>query len=372
MTRFAGANKDKKMNTRFLILAGTVVLTGAAWAQLEADALDASFGKQSDSLVDRFTFGSYGELHGRVGDGSDNIDMHRLVGMLNFQVTEKLRFISELEFEHVFYHEEGNGKENMQIEIEQAYFEYALQQDLLLNAGIQLVPVGIINQVHEPTTFYGVERPNVEKYLIPTTWWEAAAGVTKTYDNGLQLDVMLHTGMDMSSDGYIRSGRPKLDTNQYLEDQSWAVTSRAKYTGIAGLELAGSLQYQDDVSSTVDGNQSAWLAEAHAIYRKGGFEMRALATGWNIDGFSKADTKDQWGYYLEPSYKFDIPGGELGYFARFSQYDYYNKGRKSVEEYTVGVNYWPIEEVVFKADYTVEDRNTSDAEVINFGIGYFF
>lgn len=361
------------MNRRILTaLTLQAALLGAAFAGNEADALDDSFGRTESHFADRFTFGSYGELHARTGDGDDNIDFHRLVGLLNFEITDKVKFVSEVEFEHVFYHDEAGGDEDLKIEVEQAYIEYAVADDLLVNTGIQLVPVGIINVTHEPTTFYGVERPNVEKYIIPSTWWEGALGVVKTFESGVQLDLMVHTAMDMGSNGYIRSGRPKLDLNQYLEDQNAAVTGRVKYTGISGVELATTLQYQQDVSTTVGGDQSTFLVEGHGIYRKGGFEFRALGAYWNVDGFTGIDATDQWGYYLEPSYKFDIPGGDLGVFFRFSQFEYFNTTRRDVTETTVGVNYWPIEEVVLKADYTnIASRGVHD-ETINFGLGYYF
>lgn len=348
------------------------VLAGAAFAGNEADALDESFGKTDDTFTDRFKFGSYGELHARAGDGADNIDFHRLVGLLDIKITDRVKFVSEVEFEHVFYTEEWSGDEDLQIELEQAYLDFAIADDLHLNTGIQLVPVGIVNVTHEPTTFFGVERPNVEKYIIPSTWWEGAVGVVKTFDSGLQLDLMAHTAMDMTGAGYIRSGRPKLDLNQYTEDQSWGVTGRAKYTGIAGVELATSLQYQQDVSSTMAGDQSTFLAEGHGIYRKGGFEFRALAAYWNVDGFAIADTEDQWGYYLEPSYTWDIPWGDVGVFARFSQYEYFNATRKENKEYSIGVNYWPIEEVVVKFDYTNIDEGAVNNETVNLGVGYYF
>lgn len=359
---------------RHLTLAAAlqVSLLASAFAGNEADALDGSFSQTDKSFSDRFTFGSYGELHSRVGDGNDNIDLHRLVAMINFELTERMKFVTEVEFEHAYYWAEDGNDDDFLIEVEQAYVEYAFENELLLNTGIQLVPVGIINLVHEPTTFYGVERPNVEKYIIPTTWWEAAVGVVKTYDSGLQLDFMTHTAMDMSSPGYIRSGRPKLDLNQYTENQSWAVTGRARYTGISGVELATTLQYQHDVSSTVSGNQHTMLAESHAIYRKGGFEFRALAAYWNVDGFSDPDIENQWGYYLEPSYTFDIPWGKAGFFGRFGQYEYFNQTRRENHEFVVGANYWPIEEVVLKVDYNYTVANGPDDKTVNFGIGYFF
>lgn len=361
------------MNRHFFILATLHAgLLGSAMAGAEVNAFDDSFNKTEKSFWDRFTLGSYGELHSRVGDGDDNIDMHRLVGLLNFQITDHVKLVSEVEFEHAFYWDENGGDEDYEIEIEQAYLEYTLRDDLLLTAGIQLVPVGIVSVTHEPTTFYGVERPNVEKYILPSTWWEGALGVVKTYESGLQLDFMVHTAMDMSRDGYIRSGRPKLDWNQYAEDQSWGVTGRAKYTGISGLELATTLQYQQDVSSTVSGDQSTMLAEGHAIYRKGGFEFRALTAYWNVDGFANSETEDQWGYYLEPSYTVDIPWGRAGVFARFSQFEYFNGKRRDNDEISVGANYWPIDEVVVKVDYTYIDSNHVDSRAVNFGLGYFF
>lgn len=358
--------------TILIVTAMQAALFGTLQAGNEANALDDSFGKTEKTFFDRFTFGSYGELHSRVGDGDDNIDFHRLVALMNFEITEQVKFVSEVEFEHVFYHDEAGGEEDLEIEIEQAYIEYALADDLLINTGIQLVPVGIINVTHEPTTFYGVERPNVERYIIPSTWWEAAATVVKTFDSGLQLDLMAHSAMDMSKAGYIRSGRPKLDLNQYTEDQSWGVTGRAKYTGISGVELASTMQYQQDVSSTVAGDQNTFLLEGHGIYRKGGFELRALGAYWNVDGFTGIEAEDQWGYYIEPSYTFNIPWGKTGVFARFSQYEYFNSVRKESKEYAVGANYWPIDEVVLKVDYTNIDEGSVNNETVNFGIGYYF
>ena len=350
----------------------SAALLGIASAGTEADALDGSFGAKEETFFDRFTFGSYGELHGRAGDGEDNIDAHRLVLLTDFQVSKRIKFVSELEFEHVYYRGQSGGEKDEVTEVEQAYFEFTLRDDLLLNAGIQLIPVGIINPTHEPTTFYGVERPNVEKYIIPSTWWEGALGIVKTYESGFQLDVMAHSALDMKSDGYIRSGRPKLHLSDYQDTHSWGLTSRVKYTGIAGLELAGALQYQDDTSSTISGKQSTILAETHAIYRKGNFEIRALAAYWDVDGYSNSDANNQWGYYIEPSYAVDMPKGKAGVFARFSQYEYFNGTRRDQKEFSVGVNYWPIEEVVLKTDYTNIDKGGEHDETYNFGIGYYF
>ena len=122
-----------------------------------------------------------------------------------------------------------------------------LDNDLVVQAGAFLVPVGITNETHEPTTFYGVERNKIESEIIPTTWTEFGVLLRKNYDNGLQWDLAVHRGLSVDEanvnlDGPdIRNGRQKTDT---FDDIGSAATARVRYTGINGLELGGSLQYQ--------------------------------------------------------------------------------------------------------------------------------
>ena len=72
-----------------------------------------------------------------------------------------------------------------------------------------LVPVGIMNETHEPPSFYGVERNDVEKYLIPATWWAAGVKVSHKLNNGLRFEAMISEGLKGSTAGYIRGGRQK-------------------------------------------------------------------------------------------------------------------------------------------------------------------
>ena len=363
--------------TLFTTAALSYALLGASFAGSEVDALDASLISKEKSFLDRFTFGSYGEIHARVGDGTDNIDPHRIVLFADFELTEKLKFITETELEHFQTKEEGGKwtKDNLEFKVEQAYFEYSFSEDITGYAGLVLVPVGVLNQTHEPTTFYGVERPNVEKYILPTTWTELSIGASKKYDNGLQVDAVLHSGLD-TANGYIRGGRSNYQFEEYKQNtDSWAVTTRAKYTGIAGVELAGSLQYQYDTSSSLDGQQDAILASTHGIYRNGGFQFIALASYWNVDGYADKDTQDQWGYYLEPSYAWDTSIGKVGVFGRFSQYEYFNGASKSeLTEFSVGSNYWLNENWVVKADYNNADQKgvAGSSETYNFGVGWSY
>ena len=99
-------------------------------------------------------------LESRDGTIHNNgrLDVHRLVTFIGYNFDDKTSFISELEFEHV-----------SEVYVEQAFLDYRFKDNISLNTGLMLIPMGIQNLYHEPPTFNGVERTNVDKYIIPTT-----------------------------------------------------------------------------------------------------------------------------------------------------------------------------------------------------------
>ncbi|MCK5478519.1 MAG: hypothetical protein KAI44_06355 [Methylococcales bacterium] len=120
------------------------------------------------------TIGGYGELHYQNrsvegGSHKEEVDFHRFVLFFGHEFTDNLRFFSELELEHSFIKDTKDGSSGGEVELEQAYLEYDFNQSASAKAGLFLMPVGIINETHEPNTFYGVERNEVEKNIIPTT-----------------------------------------------------------------------------------------------------------------------------------------------------------------------------------------------------------
>ena len=370
--------KSKAITSTLVAICSTAALQAQSTTTQESD-IDALFVKtgtqlKANSISERFTFGSYGELHGRIGDGDDNLDLHRIVLLGNIKITEKLRFITEVEFEHSLFHSESGAGKELEKEFEQGYFEYSFNKSTTFNAGVQIIPVGIVNTYHEPTVFNGVERPNVERNIIPSTWREASVGMVKQFDNGFALNAVVHAGLDTSrgSEGNIRGGRP--GNRDYLHaPESLAVTLAGRYSAIPGIELGGAIQYQNDISSSVAGSQSAFLFESHGVYTKGNFELRALGAYWKADDYNGLDVDGQWGYYIEPAYKIDTPIGKAAVFTRFSRYNYLKGTAKTDRtEYTIGMNFWPTDETVLKVDYTNSTDGKVNDETVNFGIGYYF
>jgi hypothetical protein len=238
-----------------------------------------------------------------------------------------------------------------------------------------LVPVGILNETHEPTTFYGVERNPIETYIIPTTWWEGGAALTgRIGESGFSYDLAVTSGLDGGTS--IRGGRQKVAK---ANASDLAYTGRLKFTGVRGLELAGTVNYQSDMTQSADPNiNDAILLSAHAIYNISNFQLRALYGNWDIDVTSAASADDQAkskqdGYYVEGSWKF-TPA--VGVFARYNVWDNGGIGDTEQTQTDLGVNYWPHEQVVLKADVQSQShgaaKTSGELDGFNLAIGYYF
>lgn len=355
-----------------------------------ADALEVieEKGVASNSTaawVEKTSIGGYGELHYNNlenqkvgGSDKDEIDFHRFVLFFGHEFTEKTRFFSEFELEHGLA---GDGKPG-EVELEQAYIEHDYADNHSFKAGQFLMPIGILNETHEPETFYGVERNNIEKNIVPATWWEAGLNMQGYIAEGLRYDAAATSGLyiDAGAGDYkVRDGRQKVAK---AKADDLAYTGRLKYTGLKGLELAATLQYQSDLfqSDTFGGydGAGATLFEAHATYETGPFALRALYAQWDMDGdFEKATGKagsdQQLGWYVEPSLKLS---DNIGVFARYGEWDN-QAGDSSDTEYgqwDIGVNYWLTPQVVFKADYQDQDspEGKDEYDGFNLGVGYSF
>lgn len=326
----------------------------------------------------RTSLGGYGELHynGLRDNADDSVDFHRFVLFINHDFNDRLRMFSEIELEHAL---SGDGEPG-EVELEQAFIEYDINDQHQARAGLFLLPVGILNETHEPPTFFGVERNPVESNIIPSTWWEAGVGVNGELGNGFSYDFAVHSGLDTPTTGgnayRIRNGRQKVAS---ADADKGAVTGRVQWSGMPGIKVGVSTQYQQDVTQG-NGTESvsATLLETHADIRKGPWGLRALYARWDLDGTAPSliGRDEQTGWYIEPSYTFDTAIGDVGIFARYNQYDN-NAGISTDTEITqtdVGINYWPHPDVVLKADMAFIDNpaGTPDDEVLNLGVGFQF
>lgn len=362
------------------------------------EAVEVAQTSSGASWADKTTVGGYGELHynnlddqnDTIGgdDSFDQVDFHRFVLYFGHQFNDDIRFFSELEIEHSLAGDDKPGE----VEVEQAWLEMDITDQHRVRGGLDILPIGLINPTHEPNTFYGVERNRIETEIIPATWWEAGVGLIGEVAPGWNYDVVAHSGLMVPISGGSafrpRSGRLKVAE---ARDQDIAVTGRVRYTGVPGLEVGVSGQYQADITGTADTfDIGATLFEGHVDWKHAsGFGLRALYARWDLDSDNgldpasvNADTLDGW--YIEPAYRFRIPNsrlGEIGVFARYSMWDERNRLSgadfrfEEFDEITVGMNWWPHQNVAVKFDYQWQDADgpvDSLFDGFNLGIGYQF
>jgi hypothetical protein len=325
------------------------------------------------------SLGGYAEVHYNNLNGDTaaqdktEIDLHRFVLFLGHQFSEDVRFYSELEVEHAVAGEGADGE----VELEQAFIEWDYMRGHAARAGVFLMPVGLLNETHEPDTFYGVERNNVERNIIPTTWWEAGLGASGEVLPGLSYNASVTSGLKLADGDFkVRDGRQKASE---ADANDLAYTAALSYVAAPGVTIGGTVQYQSDLTqsdpaSTV-GRIDGVLTEAHIDVQRGNLGLRALVANWSFDDEINqlADGADQqFGWYLEPSY---LLSDNLGVFARYSEWDNQagaNLATKT-DQIDLGFNYWLVDNVVLKADYQIQDSEANKGQDgFNLGVGWSF
>ncbi len=357
--------------------------------------------RTATSAWDKFSFGGYGEIHANFaegddadGDSNDQIDIHRFVTYIGYDFADWLKFTSEIEIEHAMVSSGDSGE----LEIEQAYLDFLLSDYANVRVGRTLVPVGYLNQHHEPTTFNGVERPNFYKSIIPTTWWSDGAGLFGSLGD-LSYQVSVLGGLDgseISSSG-IRDSR--LKERPSLNDPAYAL--RLDYTPLAGrdlkLRLGASLYY----SGLNNGNKGddpdikgdLAIYEADFSLNVQDFDFSGAVAWEEISGvetLSAGVAEEIFGYYLEAGYHFFPASWRTGklakadavFFIRYDDYDTQDKmptgvlgdPSKDRHDWTMGLSFYPVSNVVVKADYQIlkSEADTDPDNTINLGIGWQF
>ena len=356
-----------------------------AAVKMQGEVQEASVSRiaKAAKKFEKMHIGGYGELHYQDtetdgGTKDKNVDAHRYVLFFGYDFTDKVRFRSEFELEHGLVKDTADGSNGGEVELEQMYIEWDVTDQTSLKTGVILVPVGILNENHEPPTFYGVERIEVEKYLLPTTWWSAGVEVVHKMKNGLTFEAMISEGMKGTTAMYIRGGRQK-SANATANDLAY--TARVTYTGLPGLKASVFYNHQADFTQLSSDNiDKLDLYGASAIYNWGdGFEVRALHVQAEFDGKDEsgadfaAGFDEQQGTFLELSKR----TGNLGFFVNNSVVS----GESVSRQYTVvqyGINWWyPGSNAVLKANwydksYPNPSKASSEKDGIHLGVGYEF
>jgi len=364
------------------------------------------------------SIGGYGEYRVRtfVGEDSDGLSTEavalRAVLYVGYKFNDKWLVNSEYEFEHA-------SSSGGSVSVEFANIDWQALDDHGMRVGLVLVPMGFINEIHEPTFFYGAERPEVEKRIIPTTWREIGGGVFGRFADGrvsyraYGINGLDATGFDETG---IRGGRQK--GSKALADH-WAFVGRTDVDIVDGLSMGGSVYVGPSGQNQTydhdgDGDNEppdppptpevavpktvTTIYELHAEYKAHGLSVRGLFTQAFIGDAAELNTAlgnngpgDEVAERMLGAY------GEIGYdvlplvwknarasvepFFRYERLDTQNRmaaGNTANPNYvrdiyTVGLHIKPIENIVFKVDYrNIKPKGGVVANQVQFGAGFVF
>ncbi|MCP4443888.1 MAG: hypothetical protein GY811_00900 [Myxococcales bacterium] len=390
-----------------LLLLTVAALPSSAFAEdtgpdLELPAEEETAEKVVQAPANSVTIGGYGELHyTRVdpedGQVSNEIDMHRMVLYVGRQFSDRISFSSEIEVEHAIV---GDGKVG-EVSVEQAVIDYRFTDPsdsagvMGMRAGIMLVPMGIVNIWHEPNTFHGVERPNVDKVIIPSTWREGGVSFYHKPTEQLSYEAGIMGGLNplkFSAKSGIRGGRQKVGE---ARTDGLAFTARGQFspTGQTVLGVSGYYSMAGKNADVVDADVAVLGVSADARGKFEGFEAKAEFAMFTIgdtdvlnavtDGAGDpiTDVADTiMGTYAELAYDvfhtMDMDE-QLLPFARLEYYDTDpDDDTRTIVDIVAGLTFRPIPQVAFKGDVVFRrkggDVDGDNSTLLNLGVGFLY
>jgi hypothetical protein len=348
------------------------------------------------------SFGGYGEMlyenyAGAVDSGvrataRDQFDMLRGILYTGYKYNDRVIFNSEIEYEH------GSTGLGGEVSVEFAYLDLLVRPEVGVRTGLVLVPMGLVNELHEPTAYLGAKRSVTENAIIPSTWREMGAGVFgETGQLSWRAYVVNSLNGRNFTAGGVRGGRQK-GARALIEDL--ALTGRVDWQPIVGTTVGASFftgntgQANLVNNSVVEGNYTVYDLHADARFR--GAIVRALYARGTLDDAAELNAlngltgnrsvgSSLGGWYLEAGYDLSslVRFGEMSFtpYARYEQVDTQRRvpagfSRNPANDQTIftyGIQFKPIEQIVFKADYqNVDNEAGTGLDQWNIGIGYIF
>ena len=327
--------------------------------ELQAQADKPDFLNQA--VAKGLSFNFYGTLKYKSGGGSQKADPHRMVLIPSYKLSDYAKFVSELEFEHGGVKDGSNDRFSGAVELEQMYIDVQVADNITWRSlGVSLIPVGTINEHHEPDLFYSAYRPQIYKQLIPTTWMEMSTGIHGDIPQfeGLSYNLLISQGPDGNSGNQARGTdtastwslknmRPDMNNNNF---DDIATTLKLGYD-VGGFSSSVStyqskLTNQDGETSDMD----LYVASAAYRFQDGslkGLELIGDYAVWdfgapaNITDSAVGDITwdEQKGYRIEAAYHIPRGENELVPFVRYEKFDAGGATVNEKEYFTTGAMY---------------------------------
>lgn len=381
----------------------------------EADTSLYGFGPAASKVYkvrQGVSIGGYGEMlyenfadkrqDGAPSGATDQVDFLRAIVYVGYKFSDRFLFNSEIEFEHATT-SDGVGE----VSVEFAYLDYRFGDAFGLRGGMLLPPMGFINELHEPPTFLGTERPLTEQQIIPSTWRENGIGIFGEA-HGLAYRAYLINGFDAIGGGSspasgfsasgLRGGRQK---GGKALSEDFGLVGRVDYTGQPGLLVGTSTYFGQSGQNRVGAGGSeigaeTFIWEGHGQYRAYGLDLRGLLAVATVEDVPELNAardltapgasigERMVGWYLQAGYdvlRSALTQHQLIPYVRYERLDTQDEvpeGRavnpaNDRQVISLGFAWKPITNIIVKADYQIHD-NEADTGVdqVNAVIGYLF
>ncbi len=348
----------------------------------------------------RATLGGYADIEFIDKRGEESFfDQHRFVPFIEAHVTDQIKIAAEIEFEHGGT---NNNQSDGDIKVEFAAIDYELWEAFNLRAGILLSPIGHFNLIHDSPINDLTARPLVSRRVIPTTLSEAGAGfygtVYPTEDSKVDYEFYLVNGFEgfkdfdpatgdadsnISQTGGLRGARGSQSDD--INDNK-AFVGRIALSPFLGAEIGGSAHIGD---YDADGDNTLAIYAIDWTFQKGPFELIGEYAVVNIERegrvklFNDSRTKESDripgrldGAYVQLNYHWmsdwlkeacPVIFKPESVFTLVGRYDVIDLGNSKSgvgdrERWTIGGNFRPTEDTVFKLEYQVNDGDRSRDE----------
>lgn len=332
---------------------------------------------------------------------------------------------TEIEFEHggvgmAYEKEDEEGGEWEQevekggeVELEQFWIQKSFGRWANIKAGHIVVPVGLNNAYHEPLNFFTVYRPEGENTVLPSTWHQTGIsfwGKTKGWRYELQFLAGLNSD-NFTNTGWINKG-PGTPTEGEIATK-YGTALRIDNYCIKGLRIGLSGYYGHAIGNSYPNNKDGAESKYKGVVAIGAIDFTYNNYNWIVRGqadygylsdakqlkyftnrlnglspfhHSAFVSKNAFAYGIEAGYnvfsqieKLRQDNQKLYLFGRYEHYNpYASKTKNTSYDYTnvqrmaVGINYYPVKQIVVKAEYSHRFLKSqyNNEPAINIGVAY--
>ena len=332
---------------------------------------------------------------------------------------------TEIEFEHggvgmAYEKEDEEGGEWEQevekggeVELEQFWIQKSFGRWANIKAGHIVVPVGLNNAYHEPLNFFTVYRPEGENTVLPSTWHQTGVsfwGRTKGWRYELQFLAGLNSD-NFTNTGWINKG-PGTPTEGEIATK-YGTALRIDNYCIKGLRIGLSGYYGHAIGNSYPNNKDGAESKYKGVVAIGAIDFTYNNYNWIVRGqadygylsdakqlkyftnrlnglspfhHSAFVSKNAFAYGIEAGYnvfsqieKLRQSNQKMYLFGRYEHYNpYASKTKNTSYDYTnvqrmaVGINYYPVKQIVVKAEYSHRFLKSqyNNEPAINIGVAY--